>query len=64
MKAYAIAFTDGRGTPKKLVNIPFYSSPSEAKAEAKRRRKEAEGNGYKTYGRSWDYVAVTITPLR
>lgn len=64
MKTYAIAFINGEGTPTRLLNIPFYPTLSAAKAKLAEYRDEAEGNGYKKYGKTWSYGVVALTPAR
>jgi hypothetical protein len=64
MKAYTVAFTNGNGTPTKVMNISLMYTPKEAKAMVAHYRKDAKAQGHKNFGKKWDYVAVALTPVR
>jgi hypothetical protein len=62
--AYSIAFTRN-DSPSKMLNFnELLSSPAEAKTKVSSLRRQAKIEGYKNFGKSWDYMAVAITPLR
>lgn len=64
MKAnYSIAFTNGKGVPTKLLNIPFFATPKDAITRAKELGRRARDNGNKNYGSKWGYAVVAVTPI-
>jgi hypothetical protein len=63
-KTYAIAFSNGQGTPTRLLSIPFIASLKEAKEKLGFYIRKARADGHKTFGKTWGYVAVELNPVR
>ena len=60
--AYTIAFTDGKGTPTKVLGFgELFSTPASVKAKMTELKAKAKKS--KTFNKTWGYVAMKMTTV-